>query len=484
VASVCSRHFVVSAQSPRATCCAPRSREGTDLGPHGQEGDGRTEVWVGRRHHDRPSSNERLSHHDGQGSRLTSSTASRAPLFQATSTRMGITAEQPIDLVLDPRCATRNSCSPRLSARRVCRDVPATNYVRQRGFEKSCRGSARCAAAMSCIATNDTPEAIEHPPSICYEEQTSPFDRVLPEPRTDLRSSTESARPRAVFRVAPPPQSMAARLRSRMKAADPTLCRRVGSHARRGKSVVAEMHQKPFALPLAPVSRRCISIASAAMLLGRSRNATVELPRLPRVPGSDLRVGQTTRGRATGIPNEATAAHTATIVSIDCGAIVNGWQWRNAAFTMGGRRDRRRCATLDRRCRPALVAANSAAMQPGGHLGDVGGGGFEVDRQRGRVRAGPARLLRSRDRPGRCTRIPMSRIVAVAGKRPAGSSLASCWAIEPMLIARRCPRRCRDPGRRNWTVVTAGRFSLARSHDGGTPVVITNKRPRESSPRL
>jgi methionyl aminopeptidase len=58
------------------------------------------------------------------------------------------------------------------------------------------------------------------------------------------------------------------------------------------------------------------------------------------------------------------------IVSIDCGAIVNGWHG-DAAFTMGigsiTADATRLISTADR----ALVAA-IAAMQPGGRLGDVG----------------------------------------------------------------------------------------------------------------
>jgi len=70
-----------------------------------------------------------------------------------------------------------------------------------------------------------------------------------------------------------------------------------------------------------------------------------------------------------GIPNER-PLRVGDIVSIDCGAIVNGWHG-DAAFTMGvGEIDveaRRLIDTADQ----ALAAAISA-MQPDGHLGDVG----------------------------------------------------------------------------------------------------------------
>jgi methionyl aminopeptidase len=70
-----------------------------------------------------------------------------------------------------------------------------------------------------------------------------------------------------------------------------------------------------------------------------------------------------------GIPNER-ALRDGDIVSIDCGAIVNGWHG-DAAFTMGigtiGSEAQRLIDVADR-----ALAAAVAAMQPGGHLGDVG----------------------------------------------------------------------------------------------------------------
>jgi methionyl aminopeptidase len=70
-----------------------------------------------------------------------------------------------------------------------------------------------------------------------------------------------------------------------------------------------------------------------------------------------------------GIPNERPLRE-GDIISIDCGAIVNGWHG-DAAFTMGvGTIDsdaQRLIDTADR-----ALAAAVAAMLPGGHLGDVG----------------------------------------------------------------------------------------------------------------
>ncbi len=70
-----------------------------------------------------------------------------------------------------------------------------------------------------------------------------------------------------------------------------------------------------------------------------------------------------------GIPNER-PLQIGDIVSIDCGAIVNGWHG-DAAFTMGiGTIEadaQRLIDTADR-----ALAAAVAAMNSGGHLGDVG----------------------------------------------------------------------------------------------------------------
>jgi methionyl aminopeptidase len=70
-----------------------------------------------------------------------------------------------------------------------------------------------------------------------------------------------------------------------------------------------------------------------------------------------------------GIPNER-ALREGDIVSIDCGAIVNGWHG-DAAFTMG-------VGTIDSSAQRLIDAADAAlvaavdAMRAGGHLGDVG----------------------------------------------------------------------------------------------------------------
>ncbi|MGZ4699856.1 MAG: type I methionyl aminopeptidase [Ilumatobacteraceae bacterium] len=70
-----------------------------------------------------------------------------------------------------------------------------------------------------------------------------------------------------------------------------------------------------------------------------------------------------------GIPNER-PLQIGDIVSIDCGAIVNGWHG-DAAFTMGiGQIESEAQRLIDTADR--ALAAAVAAMNPGGHLGDVG----------------------------------------------------------------------------------------------------------------
>jgi len=70
-----------------------------------------------------------------------------------------------------------------------------------------------------------------------------------------------------------------------------------------------------------------------------------------------------------GIPNERPLCE-GDIVSIDCGAIVNGWHG-DAAFTMGvGIIDPAAQRLID--AADQALASATAAMRPGGHLGDVG----------------------------------------------------------------------------------------------------------------
>jgi adenylate kinase len=160
-----SRHFVVPHISTGDMLRAA-VREGTDLGrmakkvmdDGGLVGD---DIMIGI-------VNERLSHHDAKGRGYILDGFPRT-VFQAQALD-GITAEQPIDLVLDLD-VPRELVLARLSARRVCRDC-GTNYVAS-GFEKSPWICEVCGGDVM-HRDDDTPEAIEHRLDL-YEQQTSPL---------------------------------------------------------------------------------------------------------------------------------------------------------------------------------------------------------------------------------------------------------------------------------------------------------------------
>ena len=164
-----------------------------------------------------------------------------------------------------------------------------------------------------------------------------------------------------------------------------------------------------------------------------------------------------------GIPNER-PLQDGDIVSIDCGAIVNGWHG-DAAFTMGvGEIDasaQRLIDTADR-----ALAAAIAAMQPDGHLGDVGAAVERV------VNAAGYGSPREYCGHGIGQAMHEDPDVENRGRRGKGPRLEPgvVLAIEPMLIA---------GGRDDvfvldddWTVVTAD-GSLA-AHTEHTVVVTEN----------
>jgi methionyl aminopeptidase len=166
-----------------------------------------------------------------------------------------------------------------------------------------------------------------------------------------------------------------------------------------------------------------------------------------------------------GIPNER-SLQIGDIVSIDCGAIVNGWHG-DAAFTMGiGTIEadaQRLIDTADR-----ALAAAVAAMNPGGHLGDVGAAVESVVQMAG--------YGSPRDYCGHGIGRAMHEDPDVEnrGRRGKGPRLESgvVLAIEPMLIAGgRDDVLVLDD---DWTVVTAD-GSLA-AHTEHT-VVVTDRGP-------
>ena len=121
-----------------------------------------------------------------------------------------------------------------------------------------------------------------------------------------------------------------------------------------------------------------------------------------------------------GIPSPARCWRDGDLLSIDCGAIVDGWHG-DAAMTVAGRR---RCpAQADRACwRPASGPCGTglAARRPGGRLTDIAQA-VEADCARRRARTGSWRTTRSRHRH------PDAPGPARAQLRPPGPR-ARCWS--------------------------------------------------------
>ena len=213
------------------------------------------------------------------------------------------------------------------------------------------------------------------------------------------------------------------------------------------------------------------STGSARDVLDR-RGATSELPRLPRLPGGDLRVGQ--RGGDPRHPRPRGPR-----------------RGRRAVDRL--RRDRRRLARRRRvhDGRSATITAEAQRLIDTAEralaAGDRGDGARRPRRRRrrgdrrrrrgGRLRQ-PARLLRPRDRPGDARGPGRRRTAAGRGK---GAELAPgvVLAIEPMLIAggaddvRRARRRLDRRHRRR--LARRPRRAHGRRH---------RRRPRDPHPPL
>ena len=124
-----------------------------------------------------------------------------------------------------------------------------------------------------------------------------------------------------------------------------------------------------------------------------------------------------------GIPRRPIRLDEGDLVSIDCGAIVDGWHG-DAAFTAGVGHGQRRGRAADRRWPRPPSPPPSTPMVPGNRVGDIGAA-VEATVLAAGLRRG-ARLLRSRHRPGH------ARVARRAQLRPAragGPSWrpGSCW---------------------------------------------------------
>lgn len=156
-----------------------------------------------------------------------------------------------------------------------------------------------------------------------------------------------------------------------------------------------------------------------------------------------------------GIPGQR-VLHEGDIISIDCGAIVDGWHG-DAAFTMGvGEIDGEAARLID--VTDQSLAAGIRAMQPGGRLSDIGAAVQGV--------AESAGFSVVREYTGHGIGLAMHEAPDVPnwGKPGRGRRLApgQTYAVEPMVCAGRADTAVLAD---DWTVVTVdGRWAAHAEH--------------------
>ena len=162
-----------------------------------------------------------------------------------------------------------------------------------------------------------------------------------------------------------------------------------------------------------------------------------------------------------GIPGERTIRD-GQIVSVDVGAIVDGWHGDGArTFIVGASAPAARARLIDT-TRLAMMAGIAAAM-PGNHIDDIGAAVEDVGRDRRLRRHPPVRRPRHRPRDARG---PAGPELPDGLGAAASSSPGLCLAIEPMFTlgtdetrdaARRLDRRDRRTARWRPTSSTPSR---------------------------
>lgn len=217
--------------------------------------------------------------------------------------------------------------------------------------------------------------------------------------------------------------------------------------------VVAEMHQRVRAAIRPGVTTRQLDAVAREVLERRGARSNFLGYGRPPFPGvicaspNDVIVH--------GIPGDRRLEE-GDIISIDCGAIVEGWHG-DAAFTAGVGQIDPEAARLIAVTEASLDAA-IAAMVPGGRLGDIGaavqataeGEGFSVVREY----TGHGIGLAMHEPPD----------VPNWGSPGRGRRLnpGQTYAVEPMVCAGRPETRLLDDG---WTVVTRdGRLAAHAEH--------------------
>lgn len=146
-----------------------------------------------------------------------------------------------------------------------------------------------------------------------------------------------------------------------------------------------------------------------------------------------------------GIPG-AYVLHEGDIISIDCGAIVDGWHG-DAAFTMGvGAIDAAAARLIE--VTERSLEAGIAAMQPGGRLSDIGAA------VQGVAEAGGYAVVREYTGHGIGLAMHEEPDVPNWGRPGRGRKLGpgQTYAVEPMVCAGRADTLVLDDA---WTVVTA-----------------------------
>ena len=259
------------------------------------------------------------------------STASRAPCRRPRSSS-GCSR----DHAARPRASTSTCPSEivldRIAGRRVCEDC---ERHLPRGRAAAARlDLRRVRRRRSCSATT-TPRRPSRRGSTLYDQRDRADHRLLRASAACCVVGRRRRRRRRGLR-APRRGDRRARPRCRRADGDHRARRRDAdrAHARAPVAVVAEMHEAASARRSARASPP-LELDARRPRGARAPGRPLELPRLPRLPGGDLHVAER-RDRARH-PRRRTVLEEGDIVSIDCGAIIEGWHG-DAAFTVAGRR--------------------------------------------------------------------------------------------------------------------------------------------------
>ncbi len=212
---------------------------------------------------------------------------------------------------------------------------------------------------------------------------------------------------------------------------------------RRAGRVVAEMHERIRAAVRPGVTTAALDQVGREVL--ERRGARSNFLGYGHPPFSGVICASPNDVIVHGIPGPY-VLHEGDIISIDCGAIVEGWHG-DAAFTMGVGAISGDAARLIE-ATDASLAAGIEAMQPGGRLSDIGaavqrsaeGAGFSVVKEYTGHGIGMA-MHEAPDVPN-------------WGRPGKGRRLApgQTYAVEPMVCAGRADTALLDD---QWTVVTA-----------------------------